>query len=327
MNPLQFLDDFVQKGKNVAQAAATGFQEADLIQLERIKKAKELRQQTGENVSYGESVFGPGFKKELKERGISARETPVKFAGAYASRALIDVANDGTRTYWWRWNHPLAIAQKVVQLGVTPQLIESPSARAAVALGIGVPALASTGVFDITNPEEEFRPKGYAQRYAPEGAEDRRQTGQPVQEIFERFFLQRTGDPLKYATAKEEIPDLTPERYGNYLNFLYQDKGLLGLGIVKATPENLQGYPEARVLGFPVTIPMAAGFTAGAAGANLAARTGTTPRQRAVRGAIGGILGSLGGITAGNIANEMIAAGNRPQLPTTAEYGVTTGKI
>ena len=308
MNPVEYLGQAVKEYKR-------GFKKADVAQIRMMR----------EGLGYGESVLDPRFKQAIKEKGISARETPEQFLGAYTSRMLIDVSNDGTRTYWWRWNHPLAIAQRVAEVGVKE--IDTPTGRAVAGLAIGVPAIAAAGTYDITNPEEQFRPEGYAQTYSPKGAEDRRQTGQPTQELFERFFLGRTGDPLKYATAKEEIPDLTPERYGNYLNYLYQDKGLLGLGIVKGTMENLQGYPEARMLGFPVNIPMAGGFVAGAAGAKLAASTGGTPKQRAIRGAIGGLVGSLTGVAAGNVVNEAIAAGNRPQLPTTAEYGVTTGKI
>ena len=308
MNPVEYLGHAVKEYKR-------GFKKADVAQIRMMR----------EGLGYGESVLDPRFKQAIKEKGISARETPEQFLGAYTSRMLIDVSNDGTRTYWWRWNHPLAIAQRVAEVGVKE--IDTPTGRAVAGLAIGVPAIAAAGTYDITNPEEQFRPEGYAQTYSPKGAEDRRQTGQPTQELFERFFLGRTGDPLKYATAKEEIPNLTPERYGNYLNYLYQDKGLLGLGIVKGTMENLQGYPEARMLGFPVSIPMAGGFVAGTAGAKLAASTGGTPKQRAIRGAIGGLVGSLTGVAAGNVVNEAIAAGNRPQLPTTAEYGVTTGKI
>lgn len=304
MNPLNFLKEYKR-----------GFKKADVAQIRMVRKG----------LGYGESVLDPRFKKAIKAKGISARETPAQFLGAYTSRMLIDVGNDGTRTYWWRWNHPLAIAQRVAEVGV--QEIDTPTGRAAAGLAIGVPAVAAAGIYDITNPEEQFRPEGYAQTYSPKGAEDRRQTGQPVQEMFERFFLGRTGDPLKYATAKQEIPDLTPERYSNYLNFLYNDKGLLGLGIVKGTTENLQGYPEARMLGFPVNLPMTGGFVAGTAGAKIAASGGGTPKQRAIRGVIGGAVGSVLGVTAGNITNELIASGNRPKLPTVAEYEMTTDKI
>ena len=312
MNPLSFLKEFT-----------SGVKTADRVQREMIKARDEVLSQG--NLGYGQSVLDPRFKADIKKQGVSVRQTPAQAAGAYTSRVLVDAANDGTRTYWWRWNHPLAIAQRVVETGLGK--IESPTAKAAAGLAIAVPAIAAAGSYDITNPEEQFRPEGYAQTYSPKGAEDRRKTGQPVQELFERFFLGRTGDPLKYATAKEEIPSLTPERYGNYLNFLYQDKGLLGLGVVKGTMENLQGYPEARMLGFPINLTMTGGFITGAAGAKIAASTGKTSRERAVRGIIGGLAGSLAGITTGNIANKMIASGNRPKLPTVAEYEMTTDKI
>ena len=303
MNPLEKAQDLVKQYQR-------GYKKADIAQRQMIK----------EGLGYGQSVLDPRFKSEIAKRGITAREEPAQFLGAYTSRLLIDAANDGTRTYWWRWNHPLAIAQRVVELGVSPNVISSPSARAIAAIGIATPALAAAGTYDITNPEEQFRPKGYAQSYSPKGADDRRQTAQPTQEIFERFFLGRTGDPLKYETAKKEIPSLTPQRYGNYMNFLYQDKGLLGLGIVKGTKENLEGKPEVRMLGYPVNIPMVGGFATGSLAATLAARSGATPRQKAVRGILGGITGSLGGVAAGNAINESIAAGNRPRLPTVAEY-------
>ena len=76
------------------------------------------------------------------------------------------------------------------------------------------------------------------------------------------------------------------------------------------------------MLGFPVNIPMAGGFLAGTAGAKLAASTAAagTPKQRAIRGVIGGLAGSLMGITTGNITNEIIASANRPRLPTITEY-------
>jgi hypothetical protein len=310
MNPLSYLGQAAKEYKR-------GFKKADVAQIRMVR----------EGLGYGESVLDPGFKQAIKAKGISARETPEQFLGAYTSRLLIDVSNDGTRTYWWRWNHPLAIAQRVAEVGVSE--IDTPTGRAVAGLAIAAPAIAAAGTYDITNPQEQFRPEGYAQSYSPKGAEDRRKTGQPAQELFERFFLGRTGDPLKYATAKQEIPTLTPERYANYLNFIYQDKGLLGLGIVKGTAENLQGYPEARMLGFPVNIPMAGGFLAGTAGAKLAASTAAagTPKQRAIRGVIGGLAGSLMGITAGNAVNETIAQGNRPRLPTIAEYEVSADKI
>jgi hypothetical protein len=286
INPLQLAKDVKR-----------GFKKADITQQRMI----------AEGVGYGQSVLDPRFKKEIAAKGVSARETPAQFLGAYTSRMLIDVANDGTRTYWWRWNHPLAIAQRVAEVGANAGTLPSPTARALTAIGIAAPAVAAAGTYDITNPEEQFRPTGYAQTYSAKGTDDRRKTEQPVQELFERFFMGRTGDPLKYETIKQEIPDITPERYGNYLNYLYQDKGLLGLGVVKGTMENLQGKPELRMLGFPVSVPMTGGFVAGAAGARLAGMTGATPKQKALRSIAGGLAGSLTGVAAGNVVDSVVA--------------------
>jgi hypothetical protein len=148
--------------------------------------------------------------------------------------------------------------------------------------------------------------------------------------MFERFFLGRTGDPLKYETAKQDIPSLTPQRYGNYMNYLYNDKGLLGLGIIKGTTENLQGNPEVRMLGFPVTLPMVGGFTAGTVAARQAAialnRPGTSPVKKLLGTIAAAAGGSVAGVAAGNLTNAAIAAGNRPQLPTTSEYSSYTAQ-
>lgn len=307
--------------KEILQDIKTGVRKADVAQ----------RTSGTSGLGYGQSILDPRFKKDIAGRGVTLQETPAQFLGAYASRLVVDAANDGSRTYWWRYNHPLAVAQKGVEAGVNT--IGSPTARAAAGLAIAAPAVAAAGTYNLLNPGEMFRPKGYAQTYSEPGSEDRRETSQPLQELTERFFMGRTGEPLKYETAKQDIPSLTPQRYANYQNFLYNERGLLNLGIVKGTSENLQGYPEARMLGFPVTLPMVGGFAAGSIAAREAQIKGRiqtpggetvkqyyAPRQRAVRGIVAGGLGSLAGVAAGNLINEVIATANRPQLAELQDY-------
>ena len=169
-------------------------------------------------------------------------------------------------------------------------------------------------------------------------------------ESFDRYFLGRRGRPLKYETAKEDIPDLTKQRYANYMNTLYNDRGLLGLGVLKGTMENLEGKPELLVAGFPVGLETA-GALAGGAGAIRAAtanpKTVTTPigvdapknvapgSKKKIPGGFSytvmpsarkvlgyGVAGAAAGIIAGKMTNALIAAGARKDLPTTDEYGV-----
>ena len=309
-----FFSNLPENVQSTAKSFVSGVRKADAAQREMIK-----------DTGYGQSIFDPRYRQRVAKQGVSFKTNPAEFLGAYSSRMLVDVANDGTRTYFWRYNHPLAVSTGLSNLYLK-KYTASPTGQALVSAGIGLPAIAAAGTYDITNPEEQFRPKGYAQRYAELGAEDRRTTTQPGAELFERFFLGRTGDPLKYETAKQDIPDLTPERYGNYQRFLYQDKGLLNLGILKATSENLEGHPEVRMLGFPATIPMAGGFAGGtiAAKAALSRRPPVnTPNRPATRlaGAFGAaVAGSVGGVVLGNVTNELIARANRPTYPSTAEY-------
>lgn len=300
--------------QNTARSFVSGVRKADAAQ-------RELIRDTG----YGQSIFDPRYRDQVARQGVSFKKNPAEFLGAYSSRFLVDVANDGTRTYFWRYNHPLAVSSGLSN-AYLKKYTGSATGQALVSAAIGFPAIAAAGTYDITNPEEQFRPKGYAQRYSEVGADDRRTTTQPSAELFERFFLGRTGDPLKYETAKQDIPDLTPERYGNYQRFLYQDKGVLGLGILKGTMENLEGKPEVRMLGFPANIPMAGGFIGGslAAKAALSRRppvgTANRPAMRLAGAAASALAGSLGGVAVGNVINEAIAMGNRPTYPSTNTY-------
>jgi hypothetical protein len=327
---MSFIDRVLSFGKSLKEGYTT---------------SAEMMSQAGDK---GHSIFNPTFYRELKEgtpeqsvrrivtnpntnkpgpatvTTVAARdpitltETPVKFLGAYAARLLTDVGNDSTRRFYWRYNHPLAIADKVLENAIGDKAAQAmtPTQRALVNLGAVVPAAASMGIYDIMNPGEQFRPKGYTQEYSALGADDRRESIQPGQELFDRFFLQRQGDPLKYATAKAEIPELTPERYGNYMNFRYQDKGLLGLGLVKATPENLQGVPEARILNVPVSVPTVTAIAGGATALRYAGKAGAKPGMMA----LAGLAGSTAGAAAGNLVNEVIAMANRPKLPDLHQY-------
>jgi len=284
------------------------------------------------------STASPRFKKELAEvKGITLREKPQEFLGAYAARLLTDVGTDSTRHIYWRYNHPMAIADVIAEKAAGPMYKEfNPTQKAAIGLAVGAPTAASLGVFDITNPGELFRQKGFAQSYAEQGSEDRRESGQPGLELIERMFLGRQGRPLKYETAKEDIPSLTKERYTNYMKGFYQDKGITGFGLVKFTPENLQGEPEARIVGFPIGLQSVGALTGGSLALGSAMKSqppvtiemkGTQEIKRRVPGSArraAGITlaGSLAGALAGNLTNKAIASlNNNPErLPDTLEY-------
>ena len=280
------------------------------------------------------------YHDALRAQGVSLKDTPVQAIGAFGTRLATDLTNDGTRGVYWRYNHPLAILDTGIEntmktvAGKDAYKDLGKTRTGLMAASVAIPTTIMSGAFNILNPGEAFRATGYAQTYSPEGADDRRETEQPVQELFDRFFLGRQGAPLKYETAKAEIPSLTPERYANFMQNYYQDRGFLG--ILKATPENLEGIPEARMLGYPVNIATATtalGGLAGLAAGVRSAPTKTVPgrgyRQHTTemarsgltrRGLIGGATGALAGAAVGAAVNAAIAQANRPKLPTVTEY-------
>lgn len=284
---------------------------------------------------YGHTILptkeGRQFYKRLGEKGITATETPLQLAGALGARVLTDLGDDATRKVYWRYNHPMAISEKVAEgvMGEDIKRYTQPQKAAIGLAAVGVPVSASLGTYDITNLAELGRPKGFSQTYAETGSEDRRETGQVGPELVDRFVLGRQGRPLKFATAQEDIPDLTKQRYANYMNFLYNEKGPLGVGIVKGTMENLQGEPEARIVGFPVGL-QAAGALVGGAGtarAVMGQASKKQPRVKARTVAGASAAGALAGALAGKFANRMIATAGQSDLPTTQEYGVTRQSI
>jgi hypothetical protein len=280
------------------------------------------------------------YHKALRAQGVSLKETPVQAIGAFGTRLVTDLTNDGTRGVYWRYNHPLAILDTGIEntmkavVGKDAYRDLGKTKTGLMAATIAVPTTIMSGAFNILNPGQAFRATGYAQTYSPEGTDDRRETEQPVQELFDRFFLGRQGAPLKYETAKAEIPSLTPERYSRFMQNYYQDRGFMG--ILKVTPENLEGIPEARMLGYPVNIATATtaiggltGLAAGLRSAPSKVVPGRGYREHTVemvrtqltrRGLIGGATGALAGAAIGSVINATIAQANRPKLPTVAEY-------
>jgi len=324
-----YLPGVAEKGRKVKEELTTGW----------TKAAEVAKAQAGPQGTGRVSVFEPQFNSLMRKGGlvdikgsrdpvtgqqlrkrVDRAENPLQMAGAYANRLFVDVGSDSSRRHYWEKNHPSPLADWFATL-VAPKLkdVNNPTKKAMVGLAIGAPFAASTGVYDITNPGEQFRTKGYAQKYSEKGSEDRRETGQVGIELIDRLVLGRQGQPLKYETAKQDIPDLTKERYSKVMRNYYQDKGLFGLGLLKATDENIQGVPEARIVGFPVGLQSAGAL----AGGSIAARQSvgkegiSTRRAAAITAA-----GSLAGATVGNIINRGIASlrNNPEQLPDTLEY-------
>jgi membrane protein YqaA with SNARE-associated domain len=213
------------------------------------------------------------FKEWKKGEGIntSLTSTPLTRIAELGTHTLYDAATHGTQSLLWMI-HPLELMAKGAGKVVDPDAALGGLGQALLAAGALQASAAVSGAYDPTNPSQLFRPEGFKQNNPD--SDDGRVSTAPGEELFSRFMLGRTGRPLKYAHAKEEIPDLTIGRYKDYMNYMYRDKGLLNLGLAKATDENLQGVPEARMLGYPVTIGSMGTFLGGAVGAGIGSSLG-----------------------------------------------------
>jgi hypothetical protein len=299
-----------------------------------------IKEQIARERGYGQGVVDQQFYKRLQQSGVTARQTPLAFLGAYSANMLGDVLNDETRRFYWKYNHPGAIADELAQQVIDPYKQLGWYGTAAVGAMAIQPAAALTGAYNPLNIAQLGRPAGYKQNLPSE--EDYKETSDPAAEIFQRFFQGRRGQPLKYEDAKKEIPTLTHGRYANYMNFLYNDPGIPGtMGTVKITGENLEGKPELRLMGNPVSIPsvttLAGGLIGGRIGVTQVERT-KGPQQlnlfgktetlkadvpkgaRIGRGIVGAATGALAGAAIGLAINEAIATANRPQLPRLRDY-------
>ena len=97
------------------------------------------------------SIRDPAFQEKLKQANISLKETPGAFLGAYAARILGDVAAEETRGEFWRINHPIAIADKLIAAGLDPEGKLPRYTSSAILTAIMQPAIAATGAYDPTN--------------------------------------------------------------------------------------------------------------------------------------------------------------------------------
>ena len=161
-------------------------------------------------------------------------------------------------------------------------------------------------------------PFGGAEGYkaAIPSEEDPTKTDNVLLEVAAKYIMGRTGNLLPYSDFKEVRPDVSPQEYGQYQAFKYDnsedynpldgDFSVL-MGALKGTTEGIHG-PEIQMLGrsLPVTtgvVPYATALAGGAIGARAGRGKG--------RAAIGGLGGGTAGLVAGQIVGNLLEAERR----------------
>ena len=61
-----------------------------------VRIADDVQRASGANIEgglgYGQSILDPRFKQGIGQAGVTLKQTPAQFVGAYTSRLLVDAA-------------------------------------------------------------------------------------------------------------------------------------------------------------------------------------------------------------------------------------------
>jgi len=194
-----------------------------------------------------------------------------------------------------------------------------------------IPLLASglmtqlSGNHDLLNFGQGGRSLGY-QAILPTEFNNKDTTSVPL-ELALRYITGRTGRLLPFEEFTVERPDVSREDYDSAKMHQW-DKGLLGLGLFKATGRNIEGEPEFTMMGFRVPLSAGAAALGSLGGSVVGAGVGDRfireqverrvaagnalhgPTQAFVkegpRRLAGALLGALVGGGAGNIGSQVV---------------------
>jgi Ni,Fe-hydrogenase III small subunit len=162
----QFLNQIGELKKKAAAGASASAEASRLAYLQGERNPTILKEAPGlKNLTQQQ------YHQNLQKLGISFKETPVEATAAFATRLMTDLTNDGTRGIYWRYNHPLAVLEAGAKaaIGEDAYAALGPAKTGLITASIAVPVTAVAGAYNILNPGEMFRPKGFAQAYAAEG--------------------------------------------------------------------------------------------------------------------------------------------------------------
>ncbi len=273
-----------------------------------------------EGLAHQSALNPDGYVAQAKKQGIQA------IPGYVLGRLAGDILADGTRKIYWLGNNAMALNSLATDYAIGPELrnysvpasMREPNKKYYSSAEALLPQFAVQSAFAVANGYYDPRNAGELGRLSGFQAvvpteEDKRKTENPLAEVFSRYFMGRTGKLLPYDEFKKERPDIDLETYNNYQRFLNQDKGFLGMGLLKGTMEGLD-EPEARILGSRVALSGAATGIGGAIGIGVG--QSLTPKNRFAGAMMGALIGSTAGFTGGKALNLAIQANkDAPVVP------------
>jgi len=256
------------------------------------------------------------------------KATAADVVGAVAGRTAGDLAGNGLMNLYWAMNATQAVAnlgaraalQKYAKLRVHP--------LAATRNAAGIEANASDKMLDLMAAPTFLainagignlqRNPGFAM--AVPSKDDPTKTDDPLLEAASRMVLNRNGRILPWEQFRQERPDVSQKQYDDYVRYLYQDKGLLGLNVLKGTMNGIDG-PTVTFLGKDIPLATAIMPTVGTIlGTGIAAKRahrrlgshalneykGPASLQLMGETLVGAAIGGAAGTAAGAVTKELL---------------------
>lgn len=258
------IGEMATPGFNEAPFAAMANRSNIVAQGKAAFMPKERRNQIDQIIADAADEGEEQLKQALQDTyTIKDAESKREAIGAVLGTVAADVARDGMRNIWWFINAPQALTQIAAKQGIASAagktvqpLISNDASRfaatlpAVLAVSLGMGQFGRAPGFKAVIPSED----------------DPRETDDAVMEAASRYFLGRSGRLLPYDEFVKERPDVSPQEYRAYKQYLFGNQGVL-----KATDEGILG-PEVAFMGksIPVTTaiaPAVAGLIGTAAGA------------------------------------------------------------
>jgi hypothetical protein len=215
--------------------------------------------------------------KKYGEPDIKPLKTPIAETASYgAGRLAGTMASDNLRSWYWRYNHPLAITADIGRsLPETAGNVTSTGRGktvAAVLSGFGLATALDifSGNTDPTNLAEGGRPKGYSALLP--SVQDPTKSENLAVEIPMGYLTGRKGKLLPWDQFQKERPDVSPQQYQHYKDY--------------------QGWGKPGLFGLEQQDPLATATVGAGIGAGLAALKGRTPGgigKAAATGAVAGL--------------------------------------
>ena len=119
-------EPIIQAGRDFVEGAKTG---ADVMTARGDRRHSVFSKDYYKDITQGNVGIGKkaranpynvagGRNVDYVTKPITFKDNPAGFLGAYGARLFTDIGTDSSRQFYWKYNHPMALAEKAIEQAV-----------------------------------------------------------------------------------------------------------------------------------------------------------------------------------------------------------------